>query len=395
MITLQLIKRMKAMEIMKVLFLTNVPAPYRVAFFEELGVACDLTVLYDLDNREIQTRNGQWFDNNNINYKSVVLHQMKIWGKRVSFDVLKYIRKGNYDLILIGIYSLPTSMLAIQYMKCRRIRYGLSSDGGFIKKDSKVGYLVKSHFIKDASFYLSTGSNTDAYLQYYGAKINKIYRYPFTSIKKAELLRTPVDNETKRKLKRRLAIKEEVALIMVGQFIPRKGIDILLNAYSKIQSLDNKLGLYIIGDKPTEKYIDLVNKLECRNVHFCGYMNKNQLLEYYKATDIFVMPTREDIWGLVINEAMSCGLPVVTSSFCNAGLELIKNGVNGYIIQDNDEEELVRILNLLIENRTIRERMGEEALKVMQNYTIEESARVYFDILKKQCENSGENNESF
>ena len=62
------------------------------------------------------------------------------------------------------------------------------------------------------------------------------------------------------------------------------------------------------------------------------------------AADAFVLPTREDIWGLVINEAMAYGLPVVTTDRCNAGLELIKNNVNGYVVHVDDKGELAKKL---------------------------------------------------
>ena len=64
------------------------------------------------------------------------------------------------------------------------------------------------------------------------------------------------------------------------------------------------------------------------------------------AADVFVMPTREDIWGLVINEAMAYGLPVVSTDKCIAALELVKNGRNGYIIPPNQPKEIAQKVNI-------------------------------------------------
>jgi len=104
------------------------------------------------------------------------------------------------------------------------------------------------------------------------------------------------------------------------------------------------------------------------------------LKEYYKLADIFVLPTREDIWGLVINEAMAYGLPIVTTNKCNAGLELVKNGINGYIVQVGNVEELrCAIIDSLLRS----DEMGYSALKAIQSYTIENMVKDHVDILKK------------
>ena len=80
------------------------------------------------------------------------------------------------------------------------------------------------------------------------------------------------------------------------------------------------------------------------NVHFIDFKNKDILKEYYYVADVFVLPTREDIWGLVINEALAYGLPVITTDKCMAGLEMIEDGKNGYIIPVNSVKKLAEKL---------------------------------------------------
>ena len=80
--------------------------------------------------------------------------------------------------------------------------------------------------------------------------------------------------------------------------------------------------------------------MNLNNVHFIDFKNKDTLKEYYHVADVFVLPTREDIWGLVINEALAYGLPVITTDKCMAGLEMIENGKNGYIIPVNDVKKI-------------------------------------------------------
>ena len=93
------------------------------------------------------------------------------------------------------------------------------------------------------------------------------------------------------------------------------------------------------------------------------------------------MPTREDIWGLVINEAMAYGLPIITTDNCLAGLELIKNEENGYIIPVNNTELLAQYANLLIDNKSLRDKIAANIRKKIQLYTLENMAKTHIDFL--------------
>lgn len=168
--------------------------------------------------------------------------------------------------------------------------------------------------------------------------------------------------------------------ITVGQFIHRKGFDVLLNAWAKC---DKEYELYIIGATPTKEYLDIKEKLHLENVHFEGFKTKEELNCYYQAADLFVFPTREDIWGLVVNEAMANGLPVITTDKCVAGLELIKNGENGYIVPTENQDELAKRINELLSNDWLLENMAKDNLQKIRRYTVENMANVHVSILKE------------
>ena len=111
--------------------------------------------------------------------------------------------------------------------------------------------------------------------------------------------------------------------------------------------------------------VDIIQTIELK------VKTKKELSEYYKAADIFVLPTREDIWGLVINEAMAYGLPVVTTNKCVSGVELVKDYKNGFIINVDDVKQLAYAINLILSDDILREKMSKESLKTIDKYTIE------------------------
>ena len=117
---------------MKVLFLTNVPSPYRVNFFNELGKYCDLTVVFE--KKTSTERDKSWQNYTFENFKGVFLKGVSIsTDSAFCFGLKKIIKKGNFDRIICANFSSPTGMRAISYMRRKKIPYFLESDGGVAK----------------------------------------------------------------------------------------------------------------------------------------------------------------------------------------------------------------------------------------------------------------------
>lgn len=362
---------------MKVLFLTNLPSPYRVDFFNELAKKCELTVSYEV--KLVAHRNIKWKNSEPVIYKEIYLNSFRLMKKNICFEILQ-ILKNKFDCIIIGGYSTPTVMLAIEYMRLNKIPFWLEVDGGFIKDDKKLVYQLKKHLISSANGWFSTGKYTTNYLLHYGALKNNIVEYSFTSLKKKDLLKEPPTIETKAFLRKKLGLHGSHIIVSVGQFIFRKGFDLLIKA---LANCPKEYHLYIIGDEPTKEYLELKETLQLDNLHFVGFKSKPELKEYYMAADLFVLPTREDIWGLVINEAMSNGLPVITTDHCIAGLELIKNGLNGFIVPVNDYVQLTkRIIQILSDSKQLK-RMSMKSLISIHSYTIENMSDQHLNALKE------------
>lgn len=360
---------------MKVLYTTTVPAPYKVDMFEELGKLCELTVIFEKD--ELSYRANGWMKKEFKNFKAVFLKGISFKDRMFSKGIIDIVRSQNFDHIIIGVYSTPSSMLAMEYMKLRNIPYILSSDGGMVKKDSFINRKVKERYIGSAVAWLSTGKVTTAYLSYYGANELNIFTYPFSSIKEEDVMLQDLSKDEILRIRSKLCIKEEYCIVSVGQFVWRKGFDVLLKAATKI---NNNIGIYIIGGEPTEEYLKIKDENALDNVHFVGFKSKLELAEYYKAADIFVLPTREDIWGLVVNESLAYGLPVITTDKCVAGIELLNDGVTGTIIPVEDELALANEINIEIAQcRFDRKMCRRKALE----YTIETMAFEHYNILKK------------
>lgn len=369
----------------KVLFLTGYPSPYRVFFFDELGKSVDLTVLY-ADRQEQQVhRAKQWFVESKGNFQQVQLKNSgfnvrvgKSCPDVINFcpDVISWLKKP-WDAIVVCGYASPTAMLAMAWLKWHKIPFYMEIDGGLVRPDSKLKYRFKKMLVSAPTYYISSGEPSTDYLVHYGAKRERVFAYPFTSLFAGDILENIPTQEQKKALRRELNLKGEKILLSVGRFDSGKGFDCLMKAVAK---MEQDAQLYIVGGEPTEEYLELAEKLKLHNVHFVGFQPKEQLKKYYQAADGFVLPTRSDVWGLVINEAMSMGLPVVTTDRCVAGLSLIRDGVNGYLVPVDDESALAEKLDMLLAGDCST--MGEAALETIRPYTIENMAKAHVAIFE-------------
>lgn len=361
---------------MNVLFIWRGPSPYRVDFFNELGKLCNLTVLFEMRPNDIKDKKIEWFHEDYKYFKGIYLKKIhiinSIW---CCYDIFKYLKQHkSYDVIVIGMYSTFTQMLAILYMKLFNIKYYINSDGGFVKKETLISKVLKRFFLSNATGYLASSKGTAEYLKYYGAK--NIYIYPFTSSKREQVQKI-VKSEEKQSKKRQLDISEEIIILYSGQFIYRKGIDILLKS---CKELPPNCGVYIVGGKPTDEYLHIIKDYNLKNIHFVGFKKPSELEIYYEVADIYILPTREDIWGLVINEAMAYGLPVITTNKCLAGTELIENENNGFIVPVEDIGILSEKINILVKNEVLRNKIRVNNIQKIQTYTIENMADIHMKI---------------
>ncbi|WMJ22938.1 glycosyltransferase family 4 protein [Paludicola sp. MB14-C6] len=370
---------------MKVLFITNFEAPYRIDFYNELTNYMDLTVAF-FDSKEQQKgRCSEWFVEVEYKFNHILLKQSKFLNGHICYGVKELVLDKSYDLIMLDSYCEYTGMYAIKQLKKYDIPFVLEADGGFAKSGKGFKELLKKKLISSATWWIGTGEATTQYLEFYGAKRENTYSYPFTTVAQKDIVTGLITKEEKQVIKQEFGITEEKVILNVGQFIPLKANDILIQA---CKNLDKSIGIYLVGGKPTQEYLDLKDKYGLSNLHFIDFMVKDELIKYYKAADVFCFPTRGDVWGLVVNEAMAQGLSVITTDRCIAGLELIKDEENGYIVPVDDVKAFTEKLNIILNNDDLAKTMSQNNIEKIKQYTIENMAirhkEIFDDILKSK-----------
>jgi len=176
--------------------------------------------------------------------------------------------------------------------------------------------------------------------------------------------------------RRRLGIPgDRFVLLFSGKLIPRKNPLLVLNALEQTPAR-NRVTFVVLGDGPDRSLLEQEGKRVLgENFLLAGFKNQSQLAPYYQAADIFVLPSIEETWGLVVNEAMHFGLPVVASDQVGCAADLVRSRETGLIFRSNDADDLARALQELIENDRLRVECSQNASRAIREYTPDNASK--------------------
>ena len=343
----------------KVLYLSNIEVPYRVRFFNGLAKYCDLTVLYE--RKTSANRNGKWAGSEEIQYKAKYLHGIQIGAESAfSLGILKEIFAG-YDVIIVGCYNSPAQMLAILAMRLLRKPYIINLDGEPFLHGSGLKTKLKRFFLSGARKYLVAGEKSARSIkEIAGGK--EIIPYYFSSLSNCEI-REHAATECRR----------NDTVLVVGQYFDYKGMDVALEA----ARLDRSLLCKFVGmGSRMEQFLEDFNGKIPENAEIIPFLQKQELEEEYRNCAMLVLPSRQECWGLVINEAASFGMPLVSTWGSGAAVEFLSEDYPQFLAKPGDAADLLRGIHDCLKQSNPAE-YQRFLLEKSKNYTIEESIRAH------------------
>lgn len=172
--------------------------------------------------------------------------------------------------------------------------------------------------------------------------------------------------------------------LFVGWTIPRKGLHLLLEAYSILQTEGYRdYTLLIVGDGSQRGELErsIKNQGLKARVRWAGWVDYGKLGAYFEDADVFVFPTLEDVWGMVVMEAMLFGKPVLCSKWTGAA-EMVVDGENGYVFDPYRPEKLAVLMKRFIDNPSLIRSMGERSKQIIAPYTPELSAKHLAEVVE-------------
>ena len=366
---------------MKIAIVTSIKAPYRTLQFKEISKNKDFEISVYYTKKGDEGR--KWQSINSNSFREEYLENISI------FDKLGTLNKGlnkiikNNDVIFLGGYEKPTyiilSILCRLYKKKYIIIYDGISCNKLYKKENKIKKFIKGFVINSSSAIWGNGTVSRKYF-------SEVFNYPGNKIYNQYLT---IDGEMIKKIgKEKKIIREELrkkygisnydkVLHYSGRVIKLKNIESIIKALNKIK--DENIILLITGGGEEEKNIKKLAKNLNVNVIITGFIeDQYELFKHYYLSDVFILPSISEAWGLVVNEAMFAGLPILVSEICGCSLDFIDG--NGYLINPfNIDDISFKIKKIFKDDLSI---LGEKSICIINEYNFENSSKSFTNIIK-------------
>ena len=316
----------------KVLIMTNIPSPYRVDYFYYLQTHItehEFHILYcahNESNRCWGTTEKKLINSHFIRSKVITIK--KKYDTRFIYipqNVFKQITEINPDIVIGWEYN-PTAILALIWCKLHRKKFIHLTDGTLYSERNigKIQKITRKIIIRNCNAAIASSTKAKEKLLFWGMSSKNIF---------LSLLTVNIDEYSEVQ-----HIPEKGRILYVGSMIERKGIDLLISALKYVKT---DFCLHIVGNG-TDEEINNIKKLAQKSnvldsIQISGFKQGRDLIEEYQKAQIFVLPTREDCFGLVLLEAFCAGIPIISSKFADGAYDIITEKKNGILVDPFDE----------------------------------------------------------
>jgi glycosyltransferase involved in cell wall biosynthesis len=292
--------------------------------------------------------------------------------------------KGRFHLFITGFLFTPESLVTFIVAKLLRRPIIVLDDHWYWPGTAlgKFTWPIAILLARNSDLMLVT-SLARLYWKSIGVVDDKLMTAPL----QVSLLRLSQKDYLKfEELKKNFKCRKVV--LYFGRLVKYKGVEYLVKSFAKLSEENNETCLIIAGEGERQRLMKLCRELKLDNrVHFTGFVKKEDKAALFLLCDVFVHPairlaTPEE-WGLAVNEAMSVGKPVVVTTAVGAK-ELVKNGVNGYIVPERNVDAIYNAIKILINNDDLRNKMGHAARRTIeQGYTYEHYIKCFEKAIRK------------
>lgn len=368
----------------KVLLIHNIISPHTESVFQELAKLVNLEVLYCAkkeSNREWQI-NPKGYSHSILKSIKIEFNHKDLFTLIFNPQIINKIKTSNPNVVVISGWDLPTYWIAALYCYLNNIPYVLWS-GSTINETSwrrTISKPLVKLIIAGASKYLAYGLKARDYLITLGAN-SKLIKVVYNSINLNHFKSSGNENQ-KKELIKKYNLKNKKVILFYGQLVERKNPTLLLRSF---KSLKNKnLVLLIVGSGQRKEHLNkLILEERIKNAYVINDPGDNEILAYYDVADIFVLPSKQEVWGLVVNQAMAKGLAVVVSDNVGCTRDLIVHKKTGMIFPSGNEKRLTESLTTLIENKNLLKNIGVNAKAYVQKTSPDRVAKRIADFINQ------------
>lgn len=382
----------------KIILIHPIPTHYRLPLFNQLSKRLkkkNLLLRVIFCRFKSRLRKNWKINMEEANFTYRLLDDLSIYRDKsiidIPYSLLKILIQENPDLIICTGFSIPSIMVYI-YCKLRRIPFIIWSGAHNIPCPdvnnnvyvNPIRRRIRIMLAKQSCACIAYSKLAENYLYKLGADKQKIFIAINTvDTQFFEFAYNKLYPQISKIEKKYFLSKDNI--IYVGDLRRMKGVYYLLKTAAELHKQSFDFYLHMVGDGPEKRELEEFcheNGIQDK-VHFWGYKSQEELAQFFAFSDLLIFPSLDDRWGLVLNEAMASGLPVIASKYAGATYDLVQDGGNGFIIDPKNIQEMTQKILILLKDEKLRKKMGRNASKrIKEIATIEKSAEGFLQAIE-------------
>ncbi|HZW05412.1 MAG TPA: glycosyltransferase family 4 protein [Candidatus Nitrosotalea sp.] len=354
----------------RLVILTEIISPYRIPLFNDLARhdRVDLHVIFlaetDPDLRQWKVYREE------IKFSHEVLPswRMRVAGQNVLLNrgLARALKATAPDTILCGGYNYLASWQALLWARTHNVRFLLWSESHAheLRRTRPLLELLKDEFFHRCDGFVVPGQMAKDYVRAHKIRESAIFTAPNAVDNGLFSAGAAVARKNATSQRRELNLPDRYFLF-VGRLVREKGVFELLSAYATLREpLRREVGVVFAGDGMCRKEIELqAGAITPGTIRVAGFAHREQLAAYYALAETLILPTYTDTWGLVVNEAMACGLPVILSRTAGCAPDLVRENWNGLLVAPGDAVTLAAAMETLGSRPELCVTMGARSLE--------------------------------
>jgi glycosyltransferase involved in cell wall biosynthesis len=359
----------------RLVILTEIIAPYRIPVFNALALRpeIDLHVIF-LAETDPALRQWQVYrDEIQFSYRVLRSYRRRLgrFNVLVTRGMKAALRSANPDVIVCGGYNYLAMWQAQRWARKGNVPFLLWSESNDVDARRKFPWVeaAKRRFIGACRGFVVPGKSAARYLEKFGVPPDRVF-VARNAVDVERFARGAGEARGDPGLRERLGLPQRY-LLYVGRFVRSKGVLDLLAAYATLpEGIRGEVGLVLAGDgEARDELVRVSREIKPGVVIFPGFLERDQLPAFYALAEALVFPTHSDTWGLVVNEAMACGRPVIVTEVAGCVADMVRDGENGYVVASAAPEELARAMERLASVPELQKNMSDCSLQLSSRFT--------------------------
>lgn len=368
---------------MKVLLLNNVPAPYFDPLFERLGrdSGWELTVCYS----SVWNQAVGWEKKTGTTdgaYRTIILDRQRPWLKArlgssvaASMALIGLLLCKQPDYLLIYGYTLLPQMAALVWAMMTGTPFAVAGDANhYTDVATGLKRLAKGLWLRQvtrqAAALICVGTANRLFWSAYGARPEQLFEARFAVDNHHFAQASTARNDDAEDWRHRFGMAGKVVFLFVGRLVKRKNVDLLIRAAQQLNG--EQIAIVIAGSGEERESLEALAAGDPRVV-FTGNVAQSELPLFYALADVLVLPAQQEPWGLVVNEAMACGLAIIAHQHCGAAVDLVSID-NGVVLTGFSADELAQAMQKLAADVALLRSMQRCSREKIQAWSIQAAA---------------------